>query len=118
MDNGPEFTGRMLDLWAYLNGVTPDFSEPGQPTDNAFIESFNGRFREECLNLHRFTCLEDARSKTEAGRLHYNHDRPHGSLGNRAPGEFAQSRARVRRPERASKVSESIRKAGSALEFP
>jgi putative transposase len=54
MDNGPEFTGRMLDLWAYFNGVTPDFSEPGKPTDNAFIESFNGRFREECLNQHYF----------------------------------------------------------------
>jgi putative transposase len=58
VDNGPEFTGRMLDLWAYFNGVTLDFSEPGKPTDNAFIESFNGRFREGCLNQHYFISIE------------------------------------------------------------
>jgi putative transposase len=105
VDNGPEFRGRMLDLWAYFNGVALDFSEPGKPTDNAFIESFNGRFREECLDLHWFTCLEDARSKTGAWRLDYNHDRPHGSLGNLAPGEFAKSRARVSGPDRGSKLA-------------
>jgi putative transposase len=70
VDNGPEFTGRSPDLWAYFNGVTLNFSEPATPTDDAFIESFNGRFREECLNLHWFTCLEDARSKTGAWRVH------------------------------------------------
>ncbi len=104
-DNGPEFTGQSLDLWAYFNGVTLDFSEPATPTDNAFIESFNGRFREECLDLHWFTCVEDARSKTGAWRVHYNRDRPHSALGNLAPGEFAKSKAGVEGPGRAPKVS-------------
>jgi putative transposase len=105
VDNGPEFTGRSLDLWAYFHRVTLDFSEPATPTDNAFIESFNGRFREECLNLHWFSCLEDARSKTGAWRLPYNHDRPHGSLGNLAPREFARSRARNSGPDRVSRLA-------------
>ena len=72
VDNGPEFTGRTLDLWAYFNGVTLDFSRPGKPTDNAFIESFNGRLREECLNPHWFLCLDDARAKIESWRSRYN----------------------------------------------
>jgi putative transposase len=62
----------MLDLWAYFNGVALDFSEPGKPTDNAFIESFNGRFREEGLNQHYLTSLEEARSTAEAWRVEYN----------------------------------------------
>jgi putative transposase len=93
VDNGPEFTGRMLDLWAHLNGVTLDFSRPGKPTDNGFIESFNGRLREECLSQHYFTSLEDAREAVEAWRIEYNERRPHSSLGNLAPGEFATSKA-------------------------
>jgi putative transposase len=72
VDNGPEFTGRLLDLWAHLNGVTLDFSRPGKPTDNGFIESFNGRLREECLNQCDFTSLEDAREKLEEWRVEYN----------------------------------------------
>ena len=60
MDNGPEFVSRSLDLWAYWNGVELDFSRPGKPTDNAFIESFNGKFREECLNQHWFLSLAEA----------------------------------------------------------
>jgi putative transposase len=91
VDNGPEFTGKMLDLWAYLHGVTLDFSRPGKPTDNAFIESFNGRVREECLNQAYFTSLEDARERVEAWRLEYNAERPHGALGYLAPEEFAAS---------------------------
>ena len=94
MDNGPEFTGKMLDLWAYLNGVTLDFSRPGTPTNNAFIESFNGRVREECLNQGYFTSLEDARERVEAWRVEYNEVRLHSALGNLAPGEFAASKAK------------------------
>ena len=71
VDNGPEFISRSLDLWAYFNGVKLDFSRPGKPTDNAFIESFNGRLRVECLNQHWFLSLDEARAVTEAleGRL-------------------------------------------------
>ena len=89
IDNGPEFTSKVLDQWAYLNGVELDFTRPGKPTDNALIESFNGRFREECLNESWFLSLEDAREKVEAWRQFYNRERPHGSLGNVPPLEFA-----------------------------
>ena len=93
VDNGPEFTGKMLDLWAHLNGVTLDFSRPGKPTDNAFIESFNGRVREECLNQTYFTSLEDARERVESWRIESNEVRPHGALGNLAPRDFAALKA-------------------------
>ena len=89
IDNGPEFTSKALDQWAYLNGVELDFTRPGKPTDDALIESFNGRFREECLNESWFLSLEDAREKVEAWRQFYNRERPHGSLGNAPPLEFA-----------------------------
>jgi putative transposase len=105
VDNGPEFTGRSLDLWAYFNKVTLDFSKPATPTDNAFIESFNGRFRQECLNLHWFLCLEDARAKVEAWRRQYNTEHPHSALGYLAPGEFAASLAGKNRPKSASKLA-------------
>jgi putative transposase len=105
VDNGPEFTGRALDLWAYLHGVTLDFSEPGKPTDNAFIESFNGRFREECLNQHYFTSLEEARATAEAWRIDYNEKRPHSALGNLAPREFAESKAGVKKPRPSRKLA-------------
>ena len=68
VDNGPEFISKALDRWAYENGVTLDFSRPGKPTDNAFVESFNGRFRDECLNTHWFLSLADAKSKIDAWR--------------------------------------------------
>ena len=90
VDNGPEFISRSLDLWAYFNGVKLDFSRPGKPTDNAFIESFNGRLRVECLNQHWFLSLDEARAVTEAWRDDYNRVRPHGALGNRTPSEFAR----------------------------
>ncbi len=89
VDNGPEFISRALDKWAYENSVTLDFSRPGKPIDNCYIESFNGRFREECLNTHWFLSLEDARAKIEAWRLDYNESRPHSSLGQLTPLEFA-----------------------------
>ena len=104
-DNGPEFTARMLDLWAYLNGVTPDFSRPGKPTDNAYIESFNGRFREECLSQHYFTSIDDARRTAELWRVDYNERCPHGALGDLAPGEFAGSQAGRKGPRPIAKLS-------------
>ena len=89
MDNGPEFTSKRLDQWAYLNGVEMDFSRPGKPTDNAMIEAFNARLRAECLNESWFLSLEDAREKIEEWRRHYNGERPHSALGNLAPETFA-----------------------------
>ncbi len=85
VDQGSEFVSRDLDLWAYRHGVTLDFSRPGKPTDNAFIEAFNGRFRAECLNAHWFLTLADAQEKLEAWRRYYNEDRPHGAIGNKPP---------------------------------
>jgi len=91
VDNGPEFISRSLDWWAYFNGVKLDFSRPGKPTDNAFIESFNGKFRQECLNQHWFLSLEDAQEQVNSWREDYNRRRPHSSLGDRTPVEFAKS---------------------------
>ena len=76
---------RDLDLWAYQRGVTLDFSRPGKPTDNAFIEAFNGRFRAECLNAQWFLSLADAREKMEDWRKYYNEERPHGAIGQKPP---------------------------------
>jgi putative transposase len=81
VDTGPEFISKALDRWAYENGVTLDFSRPGKPTDNAFVESFNGRLRDKCLNSHWFLSLADARAKIEAWRRDYNESRPHTALG-------------------------------------
>ena len=91
VDHGPEFTSRALDEWAYRNGVKLDFTRPGKPTDNAYIESFNGKFRLECLNQNWFVSLQDAKSKIEAWRRDYNWERPHSSLGNQTPRSFVQS---------------------------
>lgn len=88
-DNGPELRGRVLDRWAYDNGVRLQFIEPGKPIQNAHIESFNARLREECLNEHVFVSLDDARNKIEKWRGEYNRERPHSSLGNLTPEEFA-----------------------------
>jgi len=82
---GSEFISRDLDLWAYQKGVVLDFSRPGKPTDNAFIESFNGKFRAECLNAHWFLSLDDARAKMEEWRKDYNEVRPHSAIGNKPP---------------------------------
>lgn len=88
-DNGTEFTSQAVDLWADENGVRLDFIRPGKPVDNAFIESFNGRLRDECLNSEIFLNLEDAKRKLQAWKDDYNHTRPHGSLGGQTPSEFA-----------------------------
>ena len=95
VDNGPEFTSKILDQWSYLNGVELDFIRPGKPTDNALIESFNGHFRQECLNENWFLSLEDAREKVEEWRHHYNKERPHGSLDNLAPLEYLVAREAI-----------------------
>lgn len=89
-DNGSEFISKGLDHWAYENNVTMDYSRPGKPTDNPFIESFNGSFRDECLNAHWFLSLEDAKEKIEAWRIEYNHFRPHSSLDDKTPAEFIE----------------------------
>lgn len=96
MDNGPEFAGKVLDAWAYERGVRLEFIRPGKPVENAFVESFNGRFRDECLNEHWFTSLGDARFTIECWRRDYNHVRPHGSLGRIPPAEFAARAAALR----------------------
>ena len=96
VDHGTEFTSRALEDWAYQRGVQLDFIHPGKPVQNAHIESFNGRLRDECLNVHQFVSLEDARQKIEAWRLDYNQHRPHGSLGHLTPCEFVAHRQGTR----------------------
>ena len=91
MDNGPEFSGRALDTWAYARGVQLRFIRPGKPTDNAFVESFNGKFRDECLNEHWFASVAEARALIEAWRIDYNTVRPHSALGGATPEQFANS---------------------------
>lgn len=88
LDNGPELTSRALDQWAYERGVRLHFIDPGKPQQNGFIESFNGRFRDERLNEHWFLSLADARRIVEAWRQDYNENRPHSSLGNLTPMEY------------------------------
>lgn len=88
VDNGTEFTSKALDAWAYWNHVTLDFSRPGKPVDNAFIESFNATLRRECLSQHWFINLEDARQRLETWKNDYNNDRPHSSLGHASPAQY------------------------------
>jgi putative transposase len=97
-DNGPEFVSRVLDAWAYKRGVELRFIRPGKPIENCFVESFNGKFRDECLNQHWFVDLGDARRTIEEWRLDYNQVRPHSSLGNLSPQQFSE--AALRSPKR------------------
>jgi putative transposase len=90
MDNGPEFTSAAMHAWARRNGVRLHFIDPGKPTQNAYVESFNGKFRDTCLNAHWFVDLEDARRTIEAWRVDYNEVRPHSSLGRRPPAVYAR----------------------------
>ena len=94
IDNGSEFTGRVMDSWAFEKNIKLDFIRPGKPNENAFIESFNGRFRDECLNGNWFLSLEDARRTIEEWRNDYNEHRPHSSLGGLTPKEFAEKTTR------------------------
>ena len=90
VDNGSEFYSQAIDSWAYRRGVQLEFIRPGKPVENAFIESFNGRLRDECLNAKLFFSIDDARRKLETWRLDYNTQRPHSSLNDRTPTEFAR----------------------------
>ena len=92
VDHGTEFQSRALEDWAYRRGVQLDFIRPGKPIENAFIESFNGRLRDECLNVHQFASIADAQSKIGAWRVDYKQRRPHGSLGHLTPSEFVAQR--------------------------
>lgn len=89
VDHGPEFEGRVLDEWAYRRGVSLNFIRPGKPVENAYVESFNGRFRDESLNDHWFLTMVHAREVIEKWRIEYNTERPHSSLGDVTPEEFA-----------------------------
>ena len=93
VDNGSEFYSKVIDSWAYRNKVHLNFIRPGRPVENAFIESFNGRVRDECLNSNLFFSLEDANQKLEEWRIDYNTRRPHSSLENLTPEEYAQRHA-------------------------
>lgn len=95
-DNGPEFISQNLDIWAYQNKVELKFIQPGKPTQNAYIESFNGKFRDECLNQHWFLNLDEARLEIEAWRKDYNENRPHSSLRYKTPNEFAKEFSEVK----------------------
>jgi putative transposase len=88
LDNGPEFSGHALDAWAFQRGVALHFIQPGKPVQNAFIESFNGKFRDECLNEHWFVTLQEAQVVIEAWRREYNEERTHSTLGDVTPMEF------------------------------
>lgn len=98
VDNGPEFAGRTLDRWAYERGVHLHFIDPGKPVQNALVESFNGKFRDECLNEHWFVDLADAQRTIETYRRDYNGYRPHSSLGGLTPEEFARQSATLQAP--------------------
>jgi putative transposase len=95
-DNGSEFASQAMDLWAYRNGVRIDFSRPGKPTDNAFVESFNGTLRAECLDAHWFATLAEAKHLIELWRREYNESRAHRALGEKTPSEFASQFAAQR----------------------
>lgn len=129
-DNGSEFISKEMDKWAYENKVVMDYSRPGKPTDNPFVESFNGSFRDECLNAHWFLSLEDAAKKIETWRTEYNQYRPHSSLGDLTPTEFVEAslglktrndshlqvpRLRKVKAETAKKVSKPSRKLSNKL---
>ena len=91
MDNGPEMTSKAMWLWSQSTGVTLHFIQPGKPTQNAFVESFNGKFRDGCLNQHWFASLEDAREIINAWREDYNRIRPHSALNYQSPIQFEQA---------------------------
>lgn len=101
VEHGTEFQSRALEDWAYRRGVQLDVIRPGKPVDNAFIESCNGRLRDECLNVHQFTSMAEAHDIIEAWRFDYNQRRPHRSLGHLTPNEFAGPRQALQTVEEA-----------------
>lgn len=98
LDNGPEGTSKAMFEWSERTGVRLRFIEPGKPVQNAFVESFNGRFRDECLNLHWFRSIRHARAEISVWRRHYNYERPHSALGYRSPAEFMTTAAPALEP--------------------
>ena len=100
VDNGPEFTSAVFHSWAEKRNIIIEHTRPGKPTDNAFIESFNGKFRDECLNEHWFLNLKDAQEKIEAWRCFYNEERPHSSLDNMTPNAFVKEPNLINQEER------------------
>ena len=92
-DNGTEFTSQVMDQWAYWNRVVLDFIRPGRPMENGIIEGFNSRFRQECLNEYWFLSVADAQARADTWREDYNSQRPHGSLENMTPNEYAEQAA-------------------------
>ena len=92
VDHGAEVTSKALEDWAWRRGIKLDFIRPGKPMENGHIESFNGRLRDECLNVMQFMSLDDARAKIESWRVDYNQRRPHSSLGHLTPSEFVRNR--------------------------
>ena len=108
VDHGPEFEGRVLDAWAYERNVRLAFIRPGKPVDNCYIESFNGRFRDECLNEHWFITMAHARSTIEAWRIEYNTERTHSSLNDLTPEEFKEAHASRRSADRVRKPLEKV----------
>jgi putative transposase len=107
VDNGTEFTSKALDHWAYRNRLRLDYTRPGKPTDNGFIESFNAQVRRECLSQHYFSNIDDARRVVEAWRDDYNERRPHGALGQRTPMEVAaEARAAMTQESKATVIAD------------
>src|ERR1700752_3540238 len=95
VDNGSEFSSRAMDAWAYGHGIRLDFIRPGKPVENGYIERFNGRLRDECLNLELFWSIQDAKTKLDAWQADYNTARPHSGLGNLAPTAFSTATLRL-----------------------
>ena len=121
VDNGTEFVSRAMDAWAYAHDVRLDFIRPGKPVENAFIESFNGRLRDECLNSHVFATVADAQRVLDTWRADYNGVRPHNALGDRTP-EEAAAMWRTSREECQSNSMNStgieLKTAASSVAFP
>ena len=107
-DNGPEFTSRHFDQWAHARGITLQFIQPGNPIQNCYVESFNGRLRDECLNESWFVNLADAQRTIEAWRIEYNVARPHSGLANRTPAEFTRMFSEIRPPHVPSEVRSAL----------
>jgi putative transposase len=105
VDNGPEFISKTLDEWAYRNGVKLDFIRPGKPVENAYVESFHGRFRDECLNENYFSDIQEAKNKIEEWRIQYNTFRPHSSLNYKTPEEFLKQCEQENLTQNAPKLS-------------
>jgi putative transposase len=118
VDHGPEFMSQALDLWAYRHGVALEFIRPGKPVENAYIESFHSRFRDECLAAHWFLTLADARFQIEQFRRDYNDARPHSSLGNRSPREFTKTyMTNSQPPTTRGAIPQKWSRSGSCFDF-